>query len=125
MTAGGGNPPTPVETATRGLCPRCGAPTLFVGPAFLAERCRSCGLDFDRLMTGNAAAALVTLAVGVAIALVAVALQWVFSPPLWVQLVIWIPVTAIGVSTAVRFAKARLLAQRYLASLPGTAGGEP
>ncbi len=41
-----GQPPV-WRAALFGLCPECGAPTLFDGPTKFAPRCRACGLDYD------------------------------------------------------------------------------
>ncbi|MGN6621623.1 MAG: DUF983 domain-containing protein [Sphingomonas sp.] len=40
-------------------------------------------------------------------------MQLAASPPLWVQLAIWIPVTALAVVLALRVAKGALLALEY------------
>ena len=47
-----------VEAALLGLCPECGAKTLFSGPAKFAERCEKCGLDYAAFNVGDGPAAL-------------------------------------------------------------------
>ena len=39
-----------VQAALFGLCPNCGAKTLFAGPARFADRCGNCGLDYSTLL---------------------------------------------------------------------------
>ena len=41
-----------VSAALSGLCPRCGAKTLFAAPAALADECSACGLDILALERG-------------------------------------------------------------------------
>jgi uncharacterized protein (DUF983 family) len=113
MTPDGGGAPTPAAAALKGLCPRCGARTLFAGPIAFARACRLCGLDFTTFNVGDGPAGLLTLVLGAIIVGAATALQLTVEPPLWLQLAIWIPVTAIAVVFALRAAKAALLALEY------------
>jgi uncharacterized protein (DUF983 family) len=109
----GGGAPSPASAALKGLCPRCGARTLFAGPVAFAERCRACGLDYSSFNVGDGPAALLTLVLGAVIVTGAVVLQLAVDPPLWLQLVIWAPVTALAVVFALRVAKGALLALEY------------
>lgn len=105
--------PKPVTAALKGLCPRCGASTLFVGPVAFADTCRACGLDFAGFNVGDGPAAILTLVLGAIIVGVAVTLQLYFGLPLWLQLLFWIPVTAASVVGALRLAKAALIGAEY------------
>jgi uncharacterized protein (DUF983 family) len=111
--AAGGTVPTPAATALRGLCPRCGAKSVFAGPTQFADHCPGCGLDFTGFNVGDGPAAFLTLILGGIVVALAVTLQLTLSPPLWLQLAIWIPVTAAGVVLALRLAKGALLALEY------------
>jgi uncharacterized protein (DUF983 family) len=113
MTAEGGGAPAPAAAALKGLCPRCGAKTLFDGPVAFADRCAACGLDYSAFNVGDGPAALITLVLGALIMAGAVSIQLAFSPPMWLQLAIWIPVTAIAVVFALRATKALLLVLEY------------
>jgi uncharacterized protein (DUF983 family) len=113
MPPEGGGATTPAAAAIKGLCPRCGARTLFAGPIAFAPACRLCGLDFASFNVGDGPAGLLTLVLGAIIVTGATVLQLSLDPPLWLQLVIWIPVTAIAVVFALRAAKAALLALEY------------
>ncbi len=99
--------------ALRGACPRCGAPTLFRGAIKFAERCGACGLDFTQFNVGDGPAAFLTLILGTLVSVGAVLIQVAWEPSLWVQLLIWVPVTAVGVVGSLRLAKAALLAVEY------------
>ena len=105
--------PSLVMAATRGACPRCGAPTLFDGLVRFAERCGACGLDFTRFNVGDGPAAILTLVLGALVSIGAVLIQVAYEPPLWLQLVIWVPLTAAGVVASLRVAKGVLLTIEY------------
>ena len=108
--------PTPVsspaiaEVALKGLCPRCGRPLLFAGWVRFADRCSGCGLDFSRFNVGDGPAAFLTLILGALVVAGAITLELTLHPPLWLHMLIWIPVTAAGVIWSLRVAKAALLA---------------
>ena len=105
--------PAPAQVALKGLCPRCGAATLFAGPTRFAERCRACGLDFTRFNVGDGPAAFLTLIVGGLLVGVAVTLQLTIEPPLWLLALILIPLATVAVMGALRIAKGALLALEY------------
>jgi len=104
--------PAPLAAATRGLCPRCGAPTLFLGWVSFAPRCRGCGLDFAGFNVGDGPAAFLILIVGAVVVAAALTLELAVEPPAWVHL-IWVPVAAGLTIGGLRVAKAWLLAQEY------------
>lgn len=103
----------PVQVAFRGLCPRCGAPTLFAGWLRFADKCTACGLDFSAFNVGDGPAALLILVLGGAIVAAAIMLELSLSPPFWVHLLIWIPLSAAAVVASLRVSKAALLALEY------------
>jgi uncharacterized protein (DUF983 family) len=101
------------RAALFGLCPRCGAKTLFAGVARFAPTCRVCGLDYSRFDVGDGPAAFLILIIGALVCALAIALQLAGEPPLWVQALIWVPVTTALVIVGLRIAKAALLASEY------------
>lgn len=92
-----------------GLCPDCGAKTLFDGIARFSDRCDSCGLDYGSYNVGDGPAAFLTMGVGAIIIVCAVLLDIAARPPFWVHAVIWIPVTAALTVICLRMAKGMLL----------------
>ncbi|MCB2049360.1 MAG: DUF983 domain-containing protein [Novosphingobium sp.] len=102
-----------VPAALFGLCPQCGARTLFEGVATFAPRCRVCGLDFARFNVGDGPAAFLTMVVGALIVGLALWLQLAVEPPFWVHIVLWVPLTAVAVVWGLRAGKAALLAAEY------------
>ena len=105
--------PSISEAALSGLCPRCGARTLFDGTVRFAERCRACGLDFGKFNVGDGPAAFLTLLVGTLVVVLAIWVQLAFEPPFWVHILLWVPLTAALTVGGLRLAKAALLASEY------------
>jgi uncharacterized protein (DUF983 family) len=102
-----------VSAALSGLCPRCGARTLFAAPAAIAGRCGACGLDYRPLERGSRWAGVVTLLLAAIMTGAALALDALLAPPLWLQLAFWAPVTVGGVIFALRLYKTLLLYAAY------------
>jgi uncharacterized protein (DUF983 family) len=105
--------PSLQEAALFGLCPRCGARTLFDGPIKFAAHCRACGLDFSRFNVGDGPAAFLTMIVGAIVVVLALTLQLAAEPPWWVHVLLWVPLTVAGVVAGLRIAKAALLHSEY------------
>ena len=101
------------EAALSGLCPRCGAKTLFAGTARFAPNCSACGLDFSRFNVGDGPAAFLTLIVGTLVTALAIWVQLAFEPPFWVHIVLWVPLAALLTLGGLRIAKAALLASEF------------
>ncbi len=97
------------EAALFGLCPKCGAKTLFDGVASFAPHCRACGLDYGQFNVGDGPAAFLTMIIGALITGLALWVQSAFHPPFWVHVVLWVPLTAAAVVYGLRIAKSALL----------------
>jgi uncharacterized protein (DUF983 family) len=102
-----------VPAALFGLCPRCGARTLFAGVARFAPRCRACALDFSAFNVGDGPAAFLTLIIGGLIVALAIGLELSAHPPFWVHVILWAPITTAAVVLGLRAGKAALLAAEY------------
>lgn len=94
-----------VSAALSGLCPRCGAKTLFAAPAGLADECSACGLDLRALERGGRFVGVVTMLLALVLILAALGVDEWLRPPLWASLVFWGPVTVGSVIAALRFYK--------------------
>jgi uncharacterized protein (DUF983 family) len=95
-----------------GLCPKCGARTLFAGLAHFASPCRACGLDFDSYNVGDGPAAFLILVVGAIVAVAAILLDQLAGPPWWIH-TIWLPVGAALTIYGLRLGKSALLYQEH------------
>ncbi|WP_417322262.1 DUF983 domain-containing protein [Erythrobacter aureus] len=102
------------EAALLGLCPRCGAKTMFAGMLAFSETCRACGLDYSRFNVGDGPAALVTLAVGTITVALAIWVELSLEPAWWAHALLWVPLTFVLVIGGLRVTKAWLLASEFL-----------
>lgn len=107
-----GAAPSLAAASFEGLCPRCGARTLFAGLARFAPSCRVCGLEFASYNVGDGPAAFLILIVGAIVAGSAILLDQAVSPPWWVHL-IWLPVAAGLTLYGLRLGKAALIYQEH------------
>lgn len=105
--------PDTTQASLRGLCPRCGAPTLFAGAVRFSDRCNTCQLDFSQFNVGDGPAAFLIMIVGAAVTLGAVLLELSATPPFWVHILVWLPVTFGLVVGLLRLAKGALLVLEY------------
>ncbi len=105
--------PSLFRAALSGLCPHCGAPSLFAAPAAIAERCGACGLEFRPLERGARWTGVLTLLLAAVLTGAALAIDAAFAPPLWLQLAFWAPITVGGVIFALRLYKTLLLYAAY------------
>jgi uncharacterized protein (DUF983 family) len=107
-----GAAPSLAAATSEGLCPCCGARTLFAGLASFAPKCAQCGLDFASFNVGDGPAAFLILIVGAIVAVGAIVLDQMVSPPWWVH-IIWLPIGAGLTIYGLRIGKAALLYQEY------------
>lgn len=102
-----------VSAALSGLCPRCGAKTLFAAPAALAETCANCGLDIVSLERGGRFVGVVTMLLALVLILVALGVDEWLRPPIWASLMFWGPVTVGAVIFGLRFYKTMWVYHQY------------
>lgn len=107
-----GQPPI-WRAALFGLCPECGAPGLFEGAASFREHCPTCGLDSAPYNVGDGPAAFLTMIIGAMLVAGALTLDSLLAPPLWVHIILWVPLTIAAVIYGLRIAKAALLASEH------------
>ena len=101
------------SAALLGLCPNCGSRTLYDGLIRFAPRCRVCGLDIAAFNVGDGPAAFLTLVIGTVLCGLAIWLQLALSPPFWVHIVLWLPLSVLMVVGGLRVTKAWLLGAEY------------
>ena len=108
--------PAPVSllsVALRCRCPRCGEGRLFDGLLAVTPRCARFGLDLRAEDAGDGPAVLVMFVLGALVVAGALVVEIVFTPPLWVHVVLWTPVTIVGGIALLRPLKAIFIAQQY------------
>ncbi len=102
-----------VATGLRCACPRCGQGKLYQGLLSVRDTCGECGLDLSRYHADDGAAFFIIVAYSAVIIPLAVWVEFTFEPPIWVHLLIWIPVITAGAIALMRPFKAWLVAQHY------------
>lgn len=104
--------PGVTAAALFGSCPCCRAGGLWAGPAALAERCGSCGLELARHEPRGRAMYLVILPVTVLLVLAALKLDDMVQLPVVALVALWGVVVPLIVTLALRFVKAAALLAR-------------
>lgn len=105
--------PSPIITGLKGLCPRCGKGHLFKGFLSVRPACEVCGLDFSFADSGDGPAFFVMSAVGIVVVGLALWVEFAFSPPIWLHLVLWSALSIILSLALVRPSKGALVALQY------------
>ena len=102
--------PTRSLAGLAGRCPNCGEGHLFEGFLKVAPRCEACGFDLGAADTGDGPAVFVILIAGFIVVFAALFTEFAFHPPVWVHLVIWLPLTLILCLGLLRPVQGRMLA---------------
>ena len=84
---------TSVSRGFRNRCPKCGDGVLLAGYLSPHETCASCGAPNGDIKAHDAPPYLTILIVGHIVVPLLVIVERMASPPTWVQLAIWLPVT--------------------------------
>jgi len=112
-------PRAPVSVLRAGLlcrCPRCGRGRLFndlLNFLRVADTCEVCGLDLKSEDSGDGPAVFVMFVTGPLVVGLAILVETLFRPPLWVHALLWIP-TVLATSLALlRPLKGILIALQY------------
>jgi uncharacterized protein (DUF983 family) len=94
-------------------CPNCGEGPLFEGFLTVSPRCEACGFDLRAADSGDGPAVFIILIVGMVVCFGALVTEVVYHPPIWVHLVVWLPLAAILVLALLRPAKGVMLALQF------------
>jgi uncharacterized protein (DUF983 family) len=106
-------PVDPFSAGLRGRCPRCGEGKLFAGYLSLKPRCGICGLDNSFADSGDGPAVFVVLIVGFIVVGIALWAEVSFAPPLWLLLLLFIPLAIVLCMVSLRWAKGILITLQY------------
>lgn len=106
-------PISPISVGLAGRCPRCGDGPLFSGFINVAPHCAACGLDYGFADAGDGPAVFVTLFAGFAVLGLALWVEIAYQPPMWVHMVIFLPLTLIVCLGLLRPFKGLLIALQY------------
>jgi uncharacterized protein (DUF983 family) len=87
---------TALKRGFRGRCPRCGEGKLFRAFLKTADHCSACGQDFTPHRADDLPAYLVIVIVGHIVVPLALMIETNYSPPVALQLAIYLPLTFIA-----------------------------
>ena len=104
---------SPLKSGLAGKCPRCGRGNLFSGYLSVAPSCANCGLSFDFADAGDGAAWFVMLITGFVGAGSILAIEAAYQPPVWVHVLVAIPLIIVLPLALLRPVKGVLLAQQW------------
>jgi uncharacterized protein (DUF983 family) len=106
-------PQPPISTGIRGRCPRCGQGRLFRAFIELPEHCEACGLDYSFADAGDGPAVFVIMIAGFLVLGFALWLEFTYEPPLWVHLLVSLPVLIVICGGLLRVLKGVLICLQY------------
>ncbi len=86
---------------------------MFDGFLQTAERCRRCDLDFSFIDSGDGPAVFVIFIVGFLAVVGVLMTEVIFTPPIWLNMLIWMPLTLVLCLIFLRPLKGLLIAQQY------------
>jgi uncharacterized protein (DUF983 family) len=103
----------PVLAGIACRCPNCGEGALFSGFLTVTERCDACGMDLRAADTGEGPAVFIILIVGIVVGFSALITEVAFHPPVWLHLILWLPLTLILCLALLRPFKGVMLAMQF------------
>lgn len=108
-----GSEPPPIPTGAKGRCPRCGEGRMFDGFLTVRRRCAACDLDYGFADAADGPAVFVMFIVGFLVVGLALWLELAHTPPVWVHVALWFPLTAILSLVTIRPLKGIMIALQY------------
>jgi uncharacterized protein (DUF983 family) len=109
----GGPAANPFLAGLAGRCPNCGDGALFDGFLKVAPRCEACGFDLARADSGDGPAVFVILIAGFIAAFGVLITEIALRPPIWVHLVVWLPIAAALCLALLRPVKGLMIAAQF------------
>jgi uncharacterized protein (DUF983 family) len=104
----------PLLAGLRGRCPNCGEGQLFEGFLKVSPLCEACGFDLKKADSGDGPAVFVILVAGFLVSFAALFVEIKFQPPIWLHLIIWLPLTVVVCLALLRPFKGALLAAQFM-----------
>jgi len=112
----------PYLAGASGRCPKCGEGLLFDGFLKVAPTCEACGFELGRHETGDGASTFIILIGGSVGAFGALFSMFAWNWPVWLLLLVWLPVTLFLSLGLMRPAKGLMVAAA-IANRASEAGG--
>jgi uncharacterized protein (DUF983 family) len=100
-------------------CPNCGRGHLFGRFLKVADHCETCGEDFTPQRADDFPAYLVIIVVGHIVVPALLAVEIAYAPPIWLQLLIWLPVTLFSSLALLQPTKGAIVALQWQTGMHG------
>jgi uncharacterized protein (DUF983 family) len=101
---------SPIRTGLACRCPRCGKGPLLQGFLDVRPRCEVCGLDYAFADAGDGPAVFIILIAGFIVVASALIVEFKFEPPLWVHVLLWLPLILVTTLLPLRPMKGLMVA---------------
>ncbi|MGZ5994002.1 MAG: DUF983 domain-containing protein [Caulobacteraceae bacterium] len=106
--------PNPLLWGAAGRCPNCGEGPLFEGFLTVQRTCEACGYDLAKADSGDGPAVFVILIAGFIVAFGSLITMVAFRAPVWLTLLIWLPMTLVISLALLRPMKGLMLAAQFM-----------
>jgi len=100
-------------------CPNCGRGRLFRRFLKVADRCDVCCEEFTAQRADDFPAYLVIVVVGHLVVPALLAVETAYSPPAWLQLLIWLPATLVSALGLLQPTKGAIVALQWQSGMHG------
>jgi uncharacterized protein (DUF983 family) len=110
---------TALKRGLRGRCPRCGQGKLFRAFLKVDDHCAACGLDYTPHRADDLPAYLVIIIVGHIMVPLALMIETNYSPPVALQLSIYLPLTLIASLALLQPVKGAVVAIQWALRMHG------
>ncbi len=94
-------------------CPNCGEAPLFYGYLKVRAKCEACGADLSQADSGDGPVVFILLIVGAIGCFGMLFVELRFHPPVWLQLLLWLPGMGLLTLAALPLFKAVLIALQF------------
>jgi len=105
--------PTPLQVGIGSCCSRCGKGRLYISILKPAQGCTNCGLDYSFIDSGDGPAVFVILIIGFLVTALAMVVQTAFAIPIWVHMILWIPLVTLSSVWGLQVTKSIMIALQY------------
>jgi uncharacterized protein (DUF983 family) len=110
---------TAMKRGFRCRCPRCGEGKLFRAFLKVDDHCSVCGLDFTPHRADDLPAYLVIVIVGHIVVPLALSIETNYSPPVWLQLAIYLPLMLVASLALLQPVKGAVVAFQWALRMHG------
>ncbi|MBN9319881.1 MAG: DUF983 domain-containing protein [Caulobacterales bacterium] len=107
------SPAKPFLAGLAGRCPNCGQGRLFAGFLRIRPVCDACAFPLAKADSGDGPAVFIILIVGFLMAFGSLFVEVAYHPPVWIHLVVFLPLTVLLCLALLRPMKGLLVAAQF------------